>query len=128
MRHSFADANIYSDRNSDRNGHIYSDSDSDGNAYAKPDGNCHSNGDCNGAFANTDSNSHCDSNAYAKPDGNRYRNGECDRTTSADTNSAASTVTYGTALAFFGIRGTRENELASSQPKVGRLLSKAMPN
>ncbi len=79
MRHAIADAHIHSD----------GDADCNGNAYAKPDGNCHSNGDCDGAFANTDGNG----DAYAKPDGNCHSNVDCDRTAARFTDPAASADT-----------------------------------
>jgi len=113
MRHAYGNAN------GDSNCHIHPDSDCHGNAYANTNGNCHihSDGDCHGnAYANSDSNSNCDSND------------DCDRTAAAYTDATATADTAASPLAFFGIRGTRENELASSQPQVDRLLLKALPN
>jgi hypothetical protein len=109
----------YGNANGDSNCHIHSDGDSNGNAYAKPDGNSH-------IYAYGD----CDGNAYADRDGNSncHSNGDCDCTAAAYTDAAASADTAAPPLAFFGIRGTRENELASSQPQVDRLLLKAIPN
>jgi len=80
-------------------------------AYAESDGDCHGN-----AYANSDGNS------------NSHSNGDCDRTATSDTNAPASADTAASPLAFFGIRGTRENDLASSQPPEDRLLLKALPN
>ena len=91
-------------RQSIANAHIHSDGDSDGNSHI------HADGDSNG-------------NAYANSDGNSYSDGDCDRTASAYTDATASTITDSTPLAFFGITGTRENELASSRPKVDRLAA-----
>jgi len=107
--------------NANGNCHIHSDGDCHGNAYAITDsnghGHIHSDGDCHGnAYANSDSNSNCDSND------------DCDRTAAAYTDATATADTAASPLAFFGIRGTRENELASSQPPVDRLLLKALPN
>jgi len=73
------------------------------------DGHIHSDGD-------SDGNSNC------------HSNGDCDDTATSYTNAAAPADTAASPLAFFGIRGTRENELASSQPQVDRLLLKALPN
>ena len=103
--------------NANGNCHIHSDGDCHGNAYAITDsnghGHIHSDGDCHGnAYANSDSNS----------------NDDCDRTAAAYTDATATADTAASPLAFFGIRRTRENELASSQPPVDRLLLKALPN
>jgi hypothetical protein len=111
MRHAYGDANGYS--------HIHSDGNSDGNGHIYSDGDCDRNGDCDGAFANTDGN--CHRNVDSDGDGNCYSNGDRDRTATAYTDATASTLTDATGLAFFGITGTRENDLASSQPKVNRL-------
>ena len=115
MRHAYGNAN------GDSNCHIHSDSGCNGNAYTITDsnghGHIHSDGDCHGnAYANSDSNSNCDSND------------DCDRTAAAYTDATATADTAASPLAFFGIRGTRENDLASSQPPEDRLLLKALPN
>ena len=110
----------HADSDGDRDGAIANtDSNCNGNAYAKPDGNSH-------IYANGDS----DGNAYANSDGNSncHSNGDCDHTATSYTNAAAPADTAASPLAFFGIWGTRENELASSQPQVDRLLLKALPN
>jgi hypothetical protein len=105
------DGDIHSDGNSDSNGNAYAITDSYG------DGHIHSYGDCDGnAYADRDGNSNC------------HSNGDCDRTATGDTNAAASADTAASPLAFFGIRGARENKLASSQPQLDRLLLNAIPN
>ena len=105
MRQPDADSSAYGNADCDR----YIHSDGNGNC----DGHIHSdsNRDGNGAFANTDGNSNVD----------RDRDRNRDRTSTAYADATASTVTDATGLAFFRIRGTREDELASSQPKVDRL-------
>ena len=135
MRHAYGNANSEPDGDGDGNCHIHPDGDPYLNAYANTNGNCHihSDSDCNGnAYAITDSNGDghihsdgdSDGNAYANSDGNSncHSNGDCDCTAAAYTDAAASADTAASPLAFLGIRGTRENDLASSQPPVDRLL------
>ena len=101
--------------NANGNGHIHSDSNCHGNSYAYTDSNAdcdghiHADSDCHGnSYAYTDSNADCDSNSNS------------DRTAAAYTNATASADTAASPLACCGIRGTRENELASSQLQVDR--------
>src|SRR6476620_486077 len=88
MRNSESDA--YGESNSyihaDSNSYVYSDSDCDGNCHIHSDGDRYSN---------------CDS--------------YCDRIAAAYTDAAASADTAASPLALFRLRGTRENELASSR-------------
>ena len=100
MRQSNTDRSAYGNPNCDGI--------SDGNSDIHPDGDCN----CN-AYSNTHGNSNCHSNV----------DGDCDRTATPYTDATASTITDSTPLAFFGITGTRENELASSPPKVDRLAA-----
>ena len=94
MRNSESDA--YGESNSyihaDSNSYVYSDSDCDGNCHI------HSDGD---RYSNCDGHGNCDS--------------YCDRIAAAYTDAAASADTAASPLALFRLRGTRENELASSR-------------
>jgi len=59
-------------------------------------------------------------NTYGIVDSNSYSNSYSDRTAAAFTDATATTDTAASSLALFRLRGTRENELASSQPEVDR--------
>jgi len=105
--------------NANGDGHLHSDRDCDSNGHIHADSNCHGN-----SYAYTDSNADCDSYIYG------YGYGDCDshsnsysysdRTAAAFTDATATTDTAASSLALFRLRGTRENELASSQPEVDR--------
>ena len=139
MRHAYGNANVKPDVNSYSN--INTNGDSNGNAYAYANcygdvyADCYSYGDSNSyshAYADSDGYVYPDSYSYVYPDSygnsNCHSNGDCDHTATSYTNAAAPADTAASPLAFFGIWGTRENELASSQPQVDRLLLKALPN
>ncbi len=102
--------------NANGDAHIHSDSDCDGNCHIHTDGD--SDGDSN---AYTDSNGDSDGNIYSY--GYSYSNchSYSDHTAAAFTDAATTADTAASSLALFGITGTRENELASSQFRGDRL-------
>ena len=122
MRHAYGNANgdarIHSDGDCDGNSNLYAYAYRYGHVYAYRDsyGDIHANSN---GYGNIYAHGNCYGDSYR--DGNSNTN--CDRTVAAYTNPTAASP-----LAFFGIRGTRENELASSQPPEDRLLLKALPN
>lgn len=86
--------------------------DTNGNSYC----NCHGDSDRHvHAYRNSyrDGNSHGDGNSYR--DSNTHGNRYCDRTAAAYAHATASAYTAATSLALSGIKGTRENQPASSQ-------------
>jgi len=103
--------------NANGDGHIHSDGDCDGNSHIHADSDCHGN-----SYAYTDSNAHGDGDIYCNGYGDcdSHSNGYSDRTAAAYTDATATTDTAASSLALFRLRGTRENELASSQPEVDR--------
>jgi len=100
---------IHSDSDCDGDGHIHADRDSDGNSHADSDANGHSNG-----YAYTDSYAYCDGYSYS------YSYSNSDRSAAAYTDATASADPAASPLACCGIKGTRGNELASSQLEVDR--------
>jgi hypothetical protein len=92
--HAYGDSNchIHSDRNADRDSYIYAyrNGNTDGNIHANGYGNCHR-------------------HSYSN------RDGYCDCKPAAYAHATASAYTAASSLALFGIRGTRETKLVSSQ-------------
>jgi len=89
-------------------------------AYGNSDGNgyIHSDGYRNGnAYANTDGNSNCNLDSHSNGYSNCHNDRDCDGTATTYTHASASADTVSAPVAFFGVKGTRENKLASSQPK-----------
>ena len=86
------------------------------NNYSDCHGYIHAYSDCHGHIH---TNAYGDSYIYAYG----YSHGNCDSNSNADRDAVAAAYTYATAsayttasaLALFGIRGTREKQLASSQ-------------
>jgi hypothetical protein len=107
--HGNGDRHVYADSDCHGNCHIHSDSDRDGNRYIHSDSDCDGNvyADCN-----------CNCNSYSYSYSYSYSN--CDRIAAVYTDATATTDAAASSLALFRLRGTRENELASSQPEVDR--------
>jgi len=105
MWHAYGNANIHSDCDCD--GHIHADGDCDGNCHIHSDSDCHGNSD---VHANSDSDSDINGNS----------NSNSDHTAAAYTDATASADPAASPLACCGIKGTRGNELASSQLEVDR--------
>ena len=90
---SHTNGHVHADRNCDADCHIYANR--NGYSYSYSYGHIH-------AYANRDSNGDCIAEGYA--------------------HATASAYTAASSLALSGIKGTRENELASFPSKVDRLL------
>jgi hypothetical protein len=93
-----------------RNGYRNADSNRNRNSYGHSYGYRNSDSDCN---------CHIYANSYSYGYGNGYchgnSNANCNCIAAAYTHATASAHTGASSLALFGIRGTRQNELASSQ-------------
>jgi len=108
VRHAYGNAygnangdGAVADCDSDGDGHIHADSDCDGNSHADSDAN----GDIYG---------------YGNRYGYSHSDGNLNRIPAAYTHATASADPAASPLACCGIKGTRGNELASSQLEVDR--------
>jgi hypothetical protein len=139
LRVSIAFAHAYGVPNSYGNIHAYGDCYSDvysyANSYGYPYAYCDTYGNCNGHI-HADSYSNCNGDSYGYGYGYSYSysysysygNTNGDRTAKAHADAEASAYTGTSSLVLSGIKGTRDNELASSQPDVDRFVLKAMAN
>jgi len=98
-------------------------------AYGNADGHIHSDGNGDSdrhIHAYRDSNSHRDSYSNGNCNGDAYSYGNCDRTAEAYAHATASADAAATSLVLSGIKGTRENQPASSQlQSCSKSLTKA---
>jgi hypothetical protein len=87
--------------------------DSESDAYGESNSYIHADSNSN-VYSDSDCDGHCD--------GHGDSNSNCDRITAAYTDAATSADTAASPLALFGIKGTRETNLASS-PFLHRIPS-----
>jgi hypothetical protein len=121
---SHIDADIYTD--CDGNSYVYSDCDGhgdcDGNSHAYADSDC--DGDCHiHANGDSDSNVHSNRNCHSDSNGYRHRYSNCDRIAAGYTDATTTAYTTASSLIVFGIRGTRENDLASPHFEGSKLVA-----